>query len=64
MKDNKKPTFKAIFGIFMIFFYLCVAILLIFTPIFNDVNLYVRIGMGVLFFVYGLFRAYRMWKEL
>lgn len=63
---NKLPKFSArmIFGIFMVFFYLLIAILLIFTPIFKDVHVAARIAMGVLFFIYGLFRGYRAWKQL
>lgn len=66
MEKENKPTKnwspKAIFGIFMIFFYLGVSILLVFTPIFKDINIAARIIMAVLFFAYGLFRGYRAWK--
>lgn len=64
-KENKSPKWSArmIFGLFMVFFYLFVAILLVFTPIFQDVNIFARIAMGVLFFAYGLFRGYRAWKQ-
>jgi hypothetical protein len=64
MKEGKKMSPKTIFGIFMILFYLCVSILMVFTPIFENINIIFRIIMGVLLFVYGVFRAYRAWKEL
>ncbi len=64
MKEGKKSPIRAGYGIFMVLFYLCVSILLIFTPIFGNVNIILRIIMGVLFFMYGLFRGYRMWKDL
>lgn len=62
MKEKNKPSIKMIYGIFMVFFYLCISILLVFTPIFENVQLIFRIIMGVLFFCYGLFRGYRLWK--
>jgi len=68
MKEEDKPSRKSplrmIYGIFMVFFYLCVSILMVFTPIFDSVSLIIRIFMGVVFFIYGLFRGYRIWKEL
>ena len=64
MKKENKPSAKMIYGIFMVFFYLCISILLVFTPIFENINIILRIVMGVLFFCYGLFRGYRMWKGL
>lgn len=62
-KQSKSPVRK-IYGIFMVFFYLCVSVLMVFTPIFENVSLAIRIVMGILFFAYGLFRGYRMWKNL
>lgn len=63
---NKQPKshIRKIYGIFMVFFYLCVSVLMVFTPIFESVHLVIRIIMGVLFFAYGMFRGYRMWKDL
>lgn len=63
MKENNKPSIKMIYGIFMVFFYLCISILLIFTSIFENVHIAARIAMGVIFFCYGLFRGYRLWKS-
>lgn len=62
-KQSKSPVRK-IYGIFMVFFYLCVSVLMVFTPIFESVSLIIRIIMGILFFAYGLFRGYRVWKNL
>lgn len=64
MTERNKPSFKFIWGIVMVFFYLCISVLMIFTPVFDSVSLFLRIIMGILFFVYGLFRGYRMWKDL
>lgn len=64
MEQKNKSPYKLIYGIFMVFFYLAISIMLVFTPIFENVNIIVRIIMGILFFVYGLFRGYRMWKQL
>ena len=57
----KQINAKLIFGIFMTFFYLGMAFLLIFFDIF-DIKLVFRIIIGILFFAYGIFRGYRMWK--
>jgi hypothetical protein len=64
MKEGKKLSPKTIFGIFMVLFYLCVAILMVFTPIFGDINWILRVIMGILLFLYGIFRGIRAWREL
>ncbi|MDR2953707.1 MAG: hypothetical protein LBV43_01330 [Prevotella sp.] len=67
MKEENKPSkspFRMVYSIFMVFFYLCVSILMVFTPIFDSVSYVIRIVMGILFFAYGLFRGYRLWKEI
>lgn len=61
MKDQGK-TWKLIFGIFMVLIYLGMAILLVFSEFFPIAEPY-RIIIGVLFFLYGLFRGYRVWKQ-
>lgn len=65
MKDGKLSA-KTIYGAFMVLFYLGISIALIFTSVFNDFfqNDILRIIIGVLFLVYGLFRSYRVWKGL
>jgi threonine/homoserine/homoserine lactone efflux protein len=64
MKERKKISARTIFGIFMVLFYLCVSVLMVFTSIFENINIIFRVIMGVLLFMYGVFRAYRAWKEL
>ena len=63
MKEGKKISGKAIFGIFMVLFYLCVSVLMVFTPIFDNVHILLRVAMGLLWFLYGIFRGYRAWKQ-
>lgn len=64
MKEGKKFSPKTVFGIFMVLFYLCLAVMMVFTPIFEDINWILRVIMGVLLFLYGIFRGYRAWTEL
>ncbi len=64
MKEGNKSPVKTAYTIFMVIFYLCISVLLVFTPIFENVNIIIRIIMGILFFLYGLFRGYRVWKGL
>ncbi|NDV95507.1 hypothetical protein D0T84_11385 [Dysgonomonas sp. 521] len=63
MKDGKKLSPKMIFGIFMVFFYLCIAVLMVFTPLFEGLNWILRVIIGILLFMYGIFRAIRAWRE-
>ena len=52
-----------IFGIFMIIIYLCMAYLLVFTPLFRqNFSAVFRYSLGTVFFVYGIYRAYRQVK--
>ena len=45
-------------------FYLGMAYIMIFSPIFVErISAPLRYGMGVLFFLYGIFRAYRQYKD-
>jgi hypothetical protein len=64
MKEGKKFSPKTAFGIFMVLFYLCLAIMMVFTPIFEGINWILRVIMGILLFLYGIFRGYRAWREL
>jgi len=64
-KRNNGITPKMIYSVFMAIFYLFLAILLIFTSVFNNfiqVSI-IRIILGTLFAVYSFFRAYRVWRE-
>lgn len=63
LSRQKKPitTTGMLFGILMIIVYCGMAYLMIFSSIFNQ-NLpeYFRYIAGVLLFLYGIFRAYRL----
>jgi len=53
-----------VFGLFMIIFYVGMAYIMIFSPIFVErISAPLRYGMGALFFLYGIFRAYRQIKD-
>jgi len=57
----KQEKMKLIWGIFMVIIYLGMASLLVFSEIF-DIKPVFRVVIGVLMFIYGLFRGYRVWK--
>lgn len=63
-QNSKKKKIVFVFGIFMVLIYMGMAFLLIFSPIFtknySDTFRYI---IGALFFLYGLFRGYRIIKE-
>lgn len=65
-QKQNKPSLKLLATVVIVFLYLAIGVLLVFSPIFDNsiVPMAIRIAMGVLFFVYGLFRAYRLWKTL
>lgn len=57
----------------MVIAYLGIAYLVVFTPVLiryndttntsaNDENFIARIVLGIILFVYGVFRGYRIWK--
>ncbi len=63
-KNGVKITLGYIFGIFMILIYFGMAYLLIFTPLFENTFLEIfRYGIGIVFAIYGIFRAYRQIKN-
>ncbi|MDR1091840.1 MAG: hypothetical protein LBL79_12270 [Prevotella sp.] len=64
MKEGNKLSAKVIYGIVMALFYVCMSVLVIFTSVFKELipNDVLRVIIGVLFFAYGFFRAYRVWK--
>ena len=66
MKERNKLSAKAIYGIVMVLFYICMSILVVFTSVFKEFmpNDVIRVIIGVLFLAYGFFRAYRVWKGL
>lgn len=62
---KRMNTVYYIFGIFMILFYVGMAYVMIFSPIFvKSISVPIRYGMGVLFFLYGIFRGYRQVKDM
>ena len=53
-----------VFGLFMIIFYVGMAYIMIFSPIFVErLSDPQRYGMGAIFILYGIFRAYRQSKD-
>jgi len=60
--QQKKLNWRLLFGAIMVFIYLGMAAMLVFTDLFNLDTVY-RIIFAVLFFLYGLFRGYRLWKN-
>lgn len=61
-KQNKK-SFRFLWSLLMIFIYMGISYMLVFTPIFEgSIDKNIRIGMAVLLTVYGIFRGYRLWK--
>lgn len=66
LQQEKKPISRIglLFGILMIIVYWGMAYLMIFSTIFNQ-NLaeYFRYIAGVLLFLYGIYRAYRLAKS-
>ena len=58
--DRKK--FKILWGIMMTLLYLGMACLIAFSDIFH-IGKGLSIIMAILFFIYGIFRGYRVWKE-
>ena len=64
-KNKNGITPKMVYSVFMVIFYIFLAILLLFTTVFNDFIQVpvIRIILGVLFLVYAFFRTYRVWRE-
>lgn len=63
---DKKPRlspFRLTMGIIMVAIYLAMAYALLFTTLFAyTVPLWVRYVMGAVFFLYGIYRGYRVYK--
>lgn len=62
--DNKqnKSNFRFIWSLVMIVFYVGFAYVIVFTPLFATVDQKIRIAMGIVLTIYGLFRGFRLWK--
>ncbi|MDR1584818.1 MAG: hypothetical protein LBS07_01405 [Prevotellaceae bacterium] len=62
MTERKNFSWRLLLGAVMVFIYLGMAFMLAFTNLF-DFNMTYRIIFASLFFLYGLFRGYRLWKS-
>ncbi len=64
--EQKKNNMRLIWGIIIVSIYLIIAFIFVFAPnsIFKDNTWVIRIAMGILLFLYGLFRGYRLWKDM
>lgn len=74
MKNAPKDSFKLIWSIVMSLVYLGIAYLVVFTPVLipyslrghntsaNDENFFIRIFLGVILLIYGIYRGYRVIK--
>ena len=58
---NRIFNLRVVWGIFMLGVYFGMAYLLTFTKMF-DFKFEIRLLLGISFFLYGLSRAYRIWK--
>ena len=64
-KYNGQKLFLFIFECVMALAYVAISIVLLFTPLFNHrIQEGLRIGLGVVLGLYGLFRVYRAYKKL
>ncbi len=61
--ENNRPTlFRTITGIIMVAIYMGMAFLLVFTNLFAyTVPAWIRYMMGGVFFLYGIYRGYRVY---
>ncbi|MDR1742925.1 MAG: hypothetical protein LBR48_03785 [Dysgonamonadaceae bacterium] len=65
-KKGSGIPFKSIWTILMIVIYLMMAYMLVFSPLFrkySTIPAEVRIGIAVIFALYGLYRGYRFLKK-
>jgi hypothetical protein len=75
MKLDPKFNFKILWGAVMTVTYIGISYLVIFTPYLipynrargtdpsNDENIIVRLILGIILFIYGIFRGYRIYKS-
>jgi len=56
-------NFKLVWGLLMIVIYFCMSYLLVFTNVFVNVNMTLRIILSVVFLIYGAVRAYTLWNN-
>ncbi|WP_080905710.1 hypothetical protein [Parabacteroides sp. Marseille-P3160] len=63
MIQQEKSKWGLIWGVLMVVIYGGMAYLLIFTAFFEAIlPLALRIIFGIVFLLYGIYRAYRIWK--
>lgn len=64
--EQKKNNPRFVLGIIIVSIYLIIAFIFVFAPnsIFKENTLWIRLTMGILLFLYGLFRGYRLWKNM
>lgn len=61
---KRASSFSYILAVFMALFYIAFAVLLVFSPLFeNTFSLTLRIITGIVFFLYAIFRVYRILKK-
>jgi hypothetical protein len=63
-KYNGQKLGLFIFECVMSIVYLALAVILLFTPLFPSIQGGLRIGIGILFGLYGLFRTFRAYKKI
>jgi hypothetical protein len=54
----------AIFGAAMVFFYLGLGYILIFSPILNYIEKPLRVIMGIPLLIYGIYRAFTSYQKI
>lgn len=68
MSEKKEnSTGKILRTSIMVILYVAMFVLIMFTSLFDSVFLnapQARLGLASVFLIYGLFRAYRLWKTL
>lgn len=64
--EQKKNNMRLILSIVIVSIYFIIAFIFVFAPdsIFKESTWTIRLAMGILLFLYGLFRGYRLWKNM
>jgi len=63
MALKKNLSFRLIWGILMVVIYLGMSYLLVFTNLFTQFSLTLRIIFGIVFLLYGIFRGWKIWQD-
>lgn len=64
MMEHKRSIFRLVWGIVMVIIYFGMAYILTLTDMFKEaIPLTLRLIFGLLFTLYGVYRAYRVWKD-